>query len=191
MQSVASRASFTAVGQLFNQALKRSNIVVITGPVGCGKTAAVYACAESAGYHVHEVNAGSMRRSGKALTELFGEISKSHRVTNEVCSGRSSSFDSANILPPPSTVTATTTASVTTTTATTSESVDSSATLSTPAQVLILIEDADIWFDEDRGAWTALQSLAESSRRPIVLVCNNITLLPRDVINPRRVLFFE
>ncbi|KAJ1967725.1 ATPase AAA domain-containing protein 5 [Dimargaris xerosporica] len=58
---------------------KPSNLILITGPVGSGKTAAIMACAHQCGYQVLEVNAGTCR-SGKALMNLLGEVTQSHIV---------------------------------------------------------------------------------------------------------------
>ncbi|KAI8613478.1 hypothetical protein BC830DRAFT_474817 [Chytriomyces sp. MP71] len=38
---------------------------------------------------------------------------------------------------------------------------------------LILIEDADIVFDQDKGFWVAIWSILEVSKRPIVFICND------------------
>lgn len=48
-------------------------LVVLQGPCGSGKTAAVYACAAELGYKVIEVNA-SMLRSGKVVLSNFAEV---------------------------------------------------------------------------------------------------------------------
>lgn len=50
------------------------------GPVGSGKTAAVYALAEELGYVVREVNSGD-KRSGQAILSLVREATQSHRAT--------------------------------------------------------------------------------------------------------------
>eukprot|EP01052_Picozoa_sp_SAG31_P043522 SAG31_NODE_7277_length_1736_cov_2.010996_1_plen_287_part_10 len=53
------------------------NVLVITGPVGCGKSAAVRAVARELGYSVIESNA-SDKRSGKAVLGMFGDGAQSH-----------------------------------------------------------------------------------------------------------------
>jgi DNA polymerase III delta prime subunit len=53
--------------------------MILTGPLGVGKSATVYACARSLGFEVLEINPGTLR-SGKAVTALFGEASQSHRI---------------------------------------------------------------------------------------------------------------
>ncbi|XP_046736084.1 ATPase family AAA domain-containing protein 5 isoform X2 [Diprion similis] len=58
---------------------ENSQVAVLLGPHGSGKTASVYAIAEELGYRVLEVNASS-RRTGKKITTEFQEATKSHRV---------------------------------------------------------------------------------------------------------------
>ena len=41
------------------------NVMCIVGPTGCGKTAAVYACAAELCYNVLEVNAGDTAGRGR------------------------------------------------------------------------------------------------------------------------------
>eukprot|EP00892_Ulva_mutabilis_P003588 jgi/Ulvmu1/1600/UM111_0028.1 len=53
--------------------------MLISGPHGCGKSAAVYACAQELGVQVLEINPG-MDRTGATLLKLIGEATQSHRV---------------------------------------------------------------------------------------------------------------
>ncbi|XP_038064242.1 LOW QUALITY PROTEIN: ATPase family AAA domain-containing protein 5-like [Patiria miniata] len=57
-----------------------SNAMLIVGPCGCGKTAAVYACAKELGFKVFEVNASS-KRTGKQILADLGEATQSHHLT--------------------------------------------------------------------------------------------------------------
>lgn len=57
-----------------------TNTVLITGPPGCGKTAAVYACAEELGWEVFEVYPGIGRRNGANLDHLIGDVGRNHIV---------------------------------------------------------------------------------------------------------------
>ena len=54
---------------------------LVCGPVGCGKTAAVYAAARELGFTVLEVNASSKRSGAEILTQ-FGEATQSRRFRN-------------------------------------------------------------------------------------------------------------
>ncbi|XP_060753427.1 ATPase family AAA domain-containing protein 5 [Tachysurus vachellii] len=55
------------------------NTVLITGPTGVGKTAAVYACAQELGFKVFEVNCSS-QRSGRQILSQLKEATQSHQV---------------------------------------------------------------------------------------------------------------
>ncbi|XP_066560307.1 ATPase family AAA domain-containing protein 5 [Amia ocellicauda] len=55
------------------------NTVLLTGPPGVGKTAAVYACAQELGFKVFEVNASS-QRSGRQILSQLKEATQSHQV---------------------------------------------------------------------------------------------------------------
>jgi hypothetical protein len=56
-----------------------ANSILLQGPHGCGKTAAVYAAAAELGWEVFEVNAGA-KRSGAQLSALVGEVGRNHMV---------------------------------------------------------------------------------------------------------------
>ncbi|NWR44761.1 ATAD5 protein, partial [Regulus satrapa] len=58
------------------------NTVLITGPPGVGKTAAVYACAQELGFKIFEVNA-SCQRSGRQILSQLKEATQSHQVDNK------------------------------------------------------------------------------------------------------------
>ncbi|XP_046533851.1 ATPase family AAA domain-containing protein 5 isoform X1 [Equus quagga] len=58
------------------------NTVLITGPTGVGKTAAVYACAQELGFKIFEVNASS-QRSGRQILSQLKEATQSHQVDKQ------------------------------------------------------------------------------------------------------------
>ncbi|KAM4032997.1 ATPase family AAA domain-containing protein 5 [Anomaloglossus baeobatrachus] len=58
------------------------NTLLITGPPGVGKTAAVYACAQELGFKVFEVNA-SCQRSGRQILAQLREATQSHQVDQQ------------------------------------------------------------------------------------------------------------
>ncbi|KAJ1968481.1 ATPase AAA domain-containing protein 5 [Dispira parvispora] len=60
------------------------SLILLVGPVGCGKTAAVFACAKQCGYQVLELNAGS-RRTGKHVMNILGEVTQNHVVKGVSC----------------------------------------------------------------------------------------------------------
>eukprot|EP00798_Chlamydomonas_sp_ICE-L_P014765 gene14765-20816_t len=57
------------------------NALVLAGPVGSGKTAALQACALELGYNVIEVNPGQ-DRSGAQLARMIGEATQSRRLAH-------------------------------------------------------------------------------------------------------------
>ncbi|XP_014342593.1 ATPase family AAA domain-containing protein 5 [Latimeria chalumnae] len=57
------------------------NTLLLTGPLGVGKTAAVYACAQELGFKVFEVNA-SCQRNGRQILSQLKEATQSHQVDN-------------------------------------------------------------------------------------------------------------
>ncbi|CAH2277691.1 ATPase family AAA domain-containing 5 [Pelobates cultripes] len=58
------------------------NTMLICGPPGVGKTAAVYACAQELGFKVFEVNA-SCQRSGRQILTQLKEATQSHQVDQQ------------------------------------------------------------------------------------------------------------
>ncbi|KAK1268639.1 hypothetical protein QJS04_geneDACA006871 [Acorus gramineus] len=192
-------------GESMNGKAFLKNVFLVTGPVGCGKTSSVYACAKEKGFQVIEVSASDWR-NGANVKQKFGEAMESHRLNKRSHEDRVSplrkmlDFTSAE-LP-------------------TSSNADSDdevidLTLSKVNQVvvkvkeeplqtlmrknasphavnksLILFEDVDIIFDEDRGFIGTLIQLAETTKRPIVLTCNSKDPglpqhLDREVVNFR------
>ncbi|XP_060774049.1 ATPase family AAA domain-containing protein 5b isoform X2 [Neoarius graeffei] len=61
------------------------NTLLIHGPTGAGKSAAVFACAEQLGFKVLEVNSSSLR-SGRLVLSQLRESTQSHQVGAPQCS---------------------------------------------------------------------------------------------------------
>ncbi|KAK6114842.1 hypothetical protein DH2020_007111 [Rehmannia glutinosa] len=53
------------------------NVLLVTGPVGSGKSAAIYACARDQGFQIIEINASDWR-NGALVKQKFGEAVESH-----------------------------------------------------------------------------------------------------------------
>ncbi|KAK1291973.1 hypothetical protein QJS10_CPB17g00661 [Acorus calamus] len=192
-------------GESMNGKAFLKNVFLVTGPVGCGKTSSVYACAKEKGFQVIEVSASDWR-NGANVKQKFGEAMESHRLnkrSHEDCVSplrKTLDFTSAE-LPISSNA----------------DSDDEVIDL-TPSKVnqvvvkvkeeplqtlmrrnassravnksLILFEDVDTIFDEDRGFIGTLIQLAETTKRPIVLTCNSKDPglpqhLDREVVNFR------
>lgn len=196
--SVVRRRNLT--GTVAMNSHKFINAVVISGHHGCGKTAAVYAAAQELGFEVFEINAGS-RRSGKDLLDKVGEMTQNHLVNHarekegdqdlpdsfeltestnmDLESGRQAtvnSFFKPKTKPNPKS--------------------ESQASKIPKKQVerqkpqnqkpqcqkqsLILLEEVDVLFEEDKHFWATTLELLISSKRPIVMTCTDESLLPLD-----------
>ncbi|KAG0000187.1 Sorting nexin mvp1 [Modicella reniformis] len=233
----------------------KSNTILLSGPTGSCKTAAVYACAEESGYEVFEVSPG-MRRTGKEVLGLVGEMAENHHV--HIVSGRVESKDEISSILDTKTrdSPASTTPALNSTIYSffqksqqdqhkkkqgqemeqsadeymddasdvdvegsddhdspaaglydTQQSRSSSSSVSTsakeddgedsppkhddtlldlcsllattnPRQSLILLEEVDILFEDDKGFWTSIVTLLSKSKRPVVMTCNDTSKIP-------------
>jgi len=175
-----------------------SNAVVISGPHGCGKTAAAYAVARELGFEVFELNPGS-RRSGKDIMDKVGDMTRNHQVhrapeeldehdengvprmddafRSDLATGRqgrvSSFFKSEDTGKPKS-------LAKNGKPKTRAEIEHKSKQHAKPKQSLILLEEVDILFDEDKQFWVTVLGLMAQSKRPVIMTCNDETLLPLD-----------
>lgn len=129
------------------------NHIVLVGPPGCGKTSNVYAVANDMNFNVLELNASS-RRKGKIILQELQEATQSHQVRRKEADSGVDIFKKAIARK----------GSKTKLRKASTDSDTSSKKLS-----LILIEDADIVFDQDDGFVTAINQLISTSKRPIVL----------------------
>ncbi|KAG0346857.1 hypothetical protein BG004_000662 [Podila humilis] len=231
----------------------RSNTILISGPTGSAKTAAVYACAEESGYEVFEVSAGT-RRTGKDVLGLVGEMAENHHVhvvpgksehlkddiqkllntqvsettaaspkslgiqnffqkqplkvtsEDEEMKGASdvevdiggdddyepsetgshaktpSSSRSGSIQPESQSPSAENMAQSSPIQEDTLSDLYSMLTTTSPRQSLILLEEVDIIFEEDKGFWPSIVTLISKSKRPIVMTCNDPSKIPTGTI---------
>ncbi|GJE84010.1 P-loop containing nucleoside triphosphate hydrolase protein [Phanerochaete sordida] len=180
-----------------------SNTILLSGPSGSGKTAAVYACAAELGWEVFEVYPGIGERSGAELNKLIGDVGKNHTVkvhqSPKKTNARASFFekpavqtkrrsnprrvcdseDELDLLREPRGLQAVE-----------DEVVDVAGersaepalepTAPTVNQSVILIEEADILYHTDTNFWPALINIIKHCRRPVVLACNDVSLIPRN-----------
>ena len=178
---------------------KVPNTVVISGSHGCGKTAAVYAVARELGFEVFEINAGS-RRSGKDILDKVGDMSQNHLVkharpnqdadTNDevenlrllgeklkqdLDSGRQGtvkSFFKSRGAPKKSPSKRKSQAQEP------SPELDPPRKQQSQKQSLILLEEVDVLFDEDKTFWATTLELLVQSKRPVIMTCTDESLLP-------------
>lgn len=148
-----------------------SNVILISGPSGCGKTAAIYAVAKELGYTVFEVNAGN-RRSGKDILDQVGQMSKNHLVhqTKELVKEKNPFAISKQSK---------------------AQGDKETKPCAQQQQSLILFEEVDLLFEEDKQFWSTVQQLAMDSKRPVILTCNDESLVPVDTLPLQALLRFE
>ncbi|KAF4119790.1 ATPase family associated with various cellular activities (AAA) [Geosmithia morbida] len=179
------------------------NTVVISGPHGSGKTAAVYAVAKELGFEVFEINSGS-RRSGKDLLERVGDMTRNHLVqrhqadgstdteqgtddetANDVKSGKQGMM-TAFFKPKTDTGTRKPTAKKG---LSTKEDVKQAP--KAQKQSLILLEEADVLYEEDKQFWTTLVGMMAQSKRPFIITCNDENFIPIQNLNLYGILRFS
>lgn len=189
--SDASESAFFAPIKTTHFGSQLRNTILLAGLSGCGKTAAVYACAKELGWDVFEVYPGIGERSGAELNKLIGDVGKNHIVkvqhqpspkkvkpmdaffqTGRARAGGGRRIDSDDemdeidliSLPPPSG----------------KENAPPEAEsmaysdLAEPAvnQSVVLIEEVDVLYQTDTHFWPALINIIKDCRRPVILTCN-------------------
>ena len=175
---------------------KASNAVVISGPHGCGKTAAVYAAAQELGFEVFEINAGS-RRSGKDLLDKVGDVARNHLVhqqqdiqsskdpdvlqsamlQEDIKTGHQSTMQSFLKSKRKGQVNA---KRPSVSDQTTKPPDSPKKKQAKQKQSLILLEEVDILFEEDKQFWVTTLALISQSRRPVIMTCTDESRLPFD-----------
>ncbi|CAK7566928.1 MAG: hypothetical protein SEPTF4163_004883 [Sporothrix epigloea] len=183
-----------------------TNAVVVSGPHGCGKSAAVYAVAKELGFEVFEINASS-RRSGKDVVERIGDMTRNHLVQHkkkkqanivvptdisDPTDNYDMDLDDADGDPDPDFPMPEAELEMPTSKQPTmgfffkpttgapekQNQLAEPKTKATQKQSLILLEEADLLYEEDKQFWATVMSLMAQSKRPFVITCNDETLLP-------------
>jgi len=172
-----------------------TNAVVISGPHGCGKTAAVYAVAKELDFEVFEINSSS-RRAGKDVLEKIGDMTKNHlvqqqsgttpvdgssaiiteEVAMEINSGRQAtmgSFFKAKGRPKKAPSSGTTHSL-----AKEERSATNKPATVSQKQSLILLEEVDVLYEEDKTFWATVLGLISQSKRPFIMTCTDEALVP-------------
>ncbi|KAK0719077.1 hypothetical protein B0T21DRAFT_374718 [Apiosordaria backusii] len=174
---------------------KIANTLVISGPPGCGKTAMVHAVANELDFEIFEINS-STRRAGKDVLAKIGDMTRNHHVrqhqsggpgdgndpagedetANEIKSGKQSTMASF-FKSKPAAVAKPKSSTVTSDDTSVPKDMKKSSSRS-QRQSLILLEEVDILYEEDKQFWTTVVDLITQSRRPFILTCNDETLVP-------------
>uniref|UniRef100_T1J3H8 Small ribosomal subunit protein uS4 n=1 Tax=Strigamia maritima TaxID=126957 RepID=T1J3H8_STRMM len=141
------------------------NTMLISGPTGVGKTAAVYALAEELDYKVFEVNATS-KRVGKQILAQLQEATQSHQVISKAKIIKSF-FE-------PKRAAAQGQTSMKTETKAARKEYSQDVPEASSAISLVLFEDVDLVFAEDEGFMHAVHTFMATTKRPIILTTSDV-----------------
>ncbi|KLJ08575.1 hypothetical protein EMPG_16003 [Blastomyces silverae] len=184
------------------------NLILISGPSGCGKTAAVYGVAKELGFEIFEINAGS-RRSARDVVERVGDMTQNHLVQllGQVDDNSPTASSLKSMFSTPNTDTGkqstmqnffkqdTNTSGTRTTDKDGAPAPDGKAPVPkmqpSQKQSLILFEEVDILFEEDKQFWSGVLTLISQSKRPIIMTCNDESLLPLELLKLHAILRFR
>ncbi|KAI9698776.1 MAG: hypothetical protein M1836_003886 [Candelina mexicana] len=188
---------------------KVSYAVVLSGPHGCGKTAAIYAVAKELGFEVFEINSGS-RRNGKDVLDRVGNMTKNHLVQQanrggnpinddlsqisealkeDLASGRQGTMKS--FFKPKPQVNHKAQPKASTKTQNQHGRNLAAQNQKPQKQSLILLEEVDVLFQEDKQFWATVLALIAQSKRPIIMTCNDESLVPLDALSLYAILRFK
>jgi DNA polymerase III delta prime subunit len=203
-----SRSQPRSIVQTLNGA-KVSNAVLISGPHGCGKSTAAYAVAKELGYQIFEISSAE-RRSGRDVMDRVGDMTENHIVRHhgidpgelsasedhsrieaafqkDLDSGRQGKMSAFFKKKPDTKPVAPKVQTVKTQTIEKLQKV-----LKQPAkdqqQSLILLEEVDVLFKEDKEFWTTVFKLLTTSKRPFIMTCNDEDLVPLQALTLHAIL---
>ncbi|EXJ55507.1 hypothetical protein A1O7_08435 [Cladophialophora yegresii CBS 114405] len=169
------------------------NAILLVGPPGSGKTASIFAVAQQLGFEVFEINPG-MRRSARDIQDKVGDMTHNHLVQQSSPLSRESTVsidDETRLvhepLPSNQKTTAAFMSSGVAKNGKQQKLVGPNQSKDPPVksqkQSLILFEEVDILFEEDKGFWSHVIWLIKTSRRPVILTCNDIDSVPIDELD--------
>ncbi|KAK0637433.1 hypothetical protein B0T17DRAFT_109779 [Bombardia bombarda] len=176
------------------EAAKIANSLVISGPHGCGKTASVYAVAKELDFEVFEINSCS-RRNGKDILDKIGDMTRNHLVQQRQPSNQAGDGDSEapedevakdiksgkqatmNAFFKPQAI-ATKPKAAPQASAPVQQKEAKKEPSRNQRQSLILLEEVDILYAEDKQFWATVLELISQSKRPFIMTCNDETLVP-------------
>lgn len=170
-----------------------TNAVVISGPHGSGKTATVYAIARELGFEIFEIHPGS-RRSGKDILEKVGDMTRNHLVQQHRTQGGSGVTEEDEVARDlkagkQGTMTSffqkRTTSKPPTKKPAEEKLPETARTSSTKSQKqsLILLEEVDVLYEEDKQFWATLTGMMAQSKRPFIMTCNDEKMVPLLTLN--------
>lgn len=178
-----------------------TNAVVISGPHGCGKTAAVYAVAKELDFEVFEINSSS-RRSGKDVLERIGDMTRNHLVQHRQATGpvmtggievideeetaqdiKSGKQATMNSFFKPKTTAKADSPKVTAKQGPMLPAEPKKTSSASQKQSLILLEEIDVLYEEDKQFWATVIGLIGQSKRPFIMTCNDENLVPLQTLS--------
>ncbi|KAK4668931.1 uncharacterized protein QC764_701420 [Podospora pseudoanserina] len=174
---------------------KMANTLIISGPPGCGKTTMVHAVANELNFEIFEINS-STRRAGKDVLAKIGDMTRNHHVRQhesstpgdnndakgedetaaDIKSGKQSTM--ASFFKPNPVVAAKPKSSTVASGETAAPTDVKKGSSRSQRQSLILLEEVDVLYDEDKQFWSTVVDLITQSRRPFIITCNDETLVP-------------
>lgn len=168
-----------------------TNAVLISGPNGCGKSASVYAVAKELDFEVFEINSGT-RRSARDILERVGDMTQNHLVQLDGKGDDSDTNDHFNGLVLPDAKQ--NTVNMFFKSAAPNKAKDNRSnpkgdinkicreaptkSSRSQKQSLILFEEVDVLFEEDKQFWAGILALMEQSKRPVIMTCTDESLVP-------------
>lgn len=149
-ESLASDDAMAPLEDIWDFSGWLTNTILISGPPGCGKTAAVYACAAELDWEIFEVYPGIGKRSGANVEGLVGDVGKNHLVQLQRRSKRQGSLVNG----------------------VEDDSPPEDETTSGVRQSAILLEEVDVLFKDDVNFWPSVIDLVRECKRPVILTCS-------------------
>lgn len=187
-----------AAGKDSKKALRLTNAVVISGPHGCGKTSAVYAVAKELDFEIFEINS-TTRRSGKDVLEKIGDMTRNHlvqhhqkdtpavdvideeEVAEDIKSGKQATMNS--FFKPKSALKASKATKTAKNDTPPKQPESKKAPPKSQKQSLILLDEIDILYEEDKQFWATVIGLMVQSKRPFIMTCNDENLVPLQTLS--------
>ncbi|KAG8936750.1 hypothetical protein FRC02_012032 [Tulasnella sp. 418] len=207
---IVEAASAEPLGATYYTFHTLTNCLLLTGPSGTGKTATVYACAEEMGWDVCELYPGIGKRTGAVMVSVGEGIGSNHVIglggsaatastrakvdakakKPEVPGGLKGFFKVKGGSDPLPTGTGTKDEPLLLEAP--ASSIENSEEKTTDIrQSIILIEEVDVLFAEDKNFWQGVVSLIGESRRPVILTCNDPNIVPIQDLPLQGTLTFE
>ncbi|KAL3504157.1 hypothetical protein ACH5RR_033998 [Cinchona calisaya] len=180
-----------------DEEMSLKNVLLVTGPVGSGKSAAIYACAEEQGFQVLEINASDWR-NGALVKQKFGEALESHWLEYKIENTANSEKRPPSKSSPEVIEVTERSENEVVELIPLSDEEDSQLANEMPSKLicsenrvlnvqnkiktLILFEDVEATLSEDRGFLSTIQQLAQTAKRPMILTANNYNpILPNNL----------